>query len=234
MRMNPALLHADETIVKHGGVAPAIYAALCFPALVAALLMYLGWLILVGLDQMMAPASQLTTAASMPDISWFGGWFLALGWLFAVGRVYAQNYAATYTLTNHRLIVQTGVVTRVTSIADVVRIQDATVSQSVLYRLLGIGSVTVETAGTDGFLLLRDVAAPFEWVESIRRLRQSAVPGPAAFAVNPWLGQDAAAPAPAGAWHPDPYQRHQLRYWDGAAWTAHVQDSGQPALDPVT
>ena len=34
-------------------------------------------------------------------------------------------------------------------------------------------------------------------------------------------------------WHPDPLRRHELRYWDGQAWTAHVSDHGTPAHDPL-
>ena len=36
----------------------------------------------------------------------------------------------------------------------------------------------------------------------------------------------------AGAWHPDPYQRHQMRYWDGAKWTNNVSDNGGQSIDP--
>jgi hypothetical protein len=35
-----------------------------------------------------------------------------------------------------------------------------------------------------------------------------------------------------GAWGPDPYGRHQLRYWDGQYWTEHVANDGAPGLDP--
>lgn len=34
-------------------------------------------------------------------------------------------------------------------------------------------------------------------------------------------------------WHPDPTGRHELRYWDGGDWTAHVSDAGVTALDPL-
>ena len=33
------------------------------------------------------------------------------------------------------------------------------------------------------------------------------------------------------AWHNDPYKRHQLRYWDGDKWTAHVSNGGVVATD---
>ena len=34
-------------------------------------------------------------------------------------------------------------------------------------------------------------------------------------------------------WHPDPTGRHELRYWDGSAWTEHVSDHGITGTDPV-
>jgi len=36
-----------------------------------------------------------------------------------------------------------------------------------------------------------------------------------------------------GSWHPDPAQRHQFRFWDGAAWTDHVSDNGVVGSDPI-
>jgi Protein of unknown function (DUF2510)/Excalibur calcium-binding domain len=34
-----------------------------------------------------------------------------------------------------------------------------------------------------------------------------------------------------GAWGPDPYGRHELRYWDGQLWTEHVADQGLTSTD---
>lgn len=34
-------------------------------------------------------------------------------------------------------------------------------------------------------------------------------------------------------WYPDPYGRHELRYWDGAIWSDHVSSNGRQATDPV-
>lgn len=44
---------------------------------------------------------------------------------------------------------------------------------------------------------------------------------PAAVAANP------------ARWTDDPTNRHQLRYWDGTAWTDHVSDNGQTSRDPI-
>ena len=37
----------------------------------------------------------------------------------------------------------------------------------------------------------------------------------------------------APGWWADPLLRHELRYFDGNAWTNHVLDSGVPAFDPL-
>jgi hypothetical protein len=44
------------------------------------------------------------------------------------------------------------------------------------------------------------------------------------------------SPSPAssaGRWAADPTGRHQQRWWDGAAWTAQVNDNGVPSTDPM-
>ena len=33
-------------------------------------------------------------------------------------------------------------------------------------------------------------------------------------------------------WYPDPSGRHEVRYWDGNAWTEHVSRAGQQYTDP--
>ncbi|MFG6491265.1 phospholipid scramblase-related protein [Microbacterium sp. P03] len=38
------------------------------------------------------------------------------------------------------------------------------------------------------------------------------------------------SPAPAG-WFPDPFARHEHRYWDGSQWTEHVGSQGRQLVD---
>ncbi len=38
---------------------------------------------------------------------------------------------------------------------------------------------------------------------------------------------------PAADWYPDPGGRHEVRYWDGQAWTDHVTDQGVQSVDPL-
>src|SRR5690606_30212574 len=37
-----------------------------------------------------------------------------------------------------------------------------------------------------------------------------------------------------GSWQPDPFGRHQYRYWDGSAWSDQVSDDGVVSSDPAT
>jgi hypothetical protein len=44
---------------------------------------------------------------------------------------------------------------------------------------------------------------------------------------------DGAGGVPAANWYPDPFGRHEFRYWDGATWTVNVSDGGQQSVDPM-
>ena len=58
--------------------------------------------------------------------------------------------------------------------------------------------------------------------------------GPGSVAPVPLPTMPTAMPTgvPAG-WHADPAGRHEVRYWDGAAWTPHVADRGVAAQDQL-
>jgi hypothetical protein len=37
---------------------------------------------------------------------------------------------------------------------------------------------------------------------------------------------------PEASWLPDPSGGHELRYWNGHAWTEHVSDRGATSVEP--
>lgn len=39
------------------------------------------------------------------------------------------------------------------------------------------------------------------------------------------------SPQPPADWYPDPFGRHELRYWDGAQWSEHVSSHGRQSVD---
>jgi hypothetical protein len=55
---------------------------------------------------------------------------------------------------------------------------------------------------------------------------------------QPWANRPGGVLPPAdgqreAAWHPDPMGRHELRWHDGAAWTARVRDADEVSIDPL-
>jgi len=46
-------------------------------------------------------------------------------------------------------------------------------------------------------------------------------------------GAGAPAQHPPG-WYPDPFGRHETRWWDGSQWSEHVASHGRQAVDPPT
>lgn len=58
----------------------------------------------------------------------------------------------------------------------------------------------------------------------VMKPRTPAVGVPPTGAVGP-------ASATVVGWHPDPFQRYQLRYYDGTRWTGHVSTNGAGAID---
>ena len=46
-------------------------------------------------------------------------------------------------------------------------------------------------------------------------------------------GAGAPGQHPAG-WYPDPFGRHETRWWDGQRWSEHVASHGRQAVDPPT
>jgi uncharacterized membrane protein YdbT with pleckstrin-like domain len=119
------------------------------------------------------------------------GWFLLrlLRWRFQ-----------TYTLTSHRIVLARGVVSRVTESIALDRIQDTVVRRPLADRLIGAGSLEIQSAGRDGTEILRLVPRPdrfytqiLQAIEDYRHL--TAYPageaGPAPYGTAP-------APAPPG------------------------------------
>ena len=52
-------------------------------------------------------------------------------------------------------------------------------------------------------------------------------------AVPPSPSGPPAPPTVPAQWGSDPTGRHQLRWWDGTRWSAHVSDAGQQSTDPL-
>ena len=60
-----------------------------------------------------------------------------------------RRYATHYWITNQRLVVRRGILARREQTARFDRIQNVSITQSLMDRLLKVGAVSFDTAGTD-------------------------------------------------------------------------------------
>ena len=71
------------------------------------------------------------------------------------------------TIVDGRLRYQSGILSRTTRTLELGRIQDVRADQKLGQRILGIGDITVETAGEAGRLEIEDVDSPQSVAERI-------------------------------------------------------------------
>lgn len=105
------------------------------------------------------PAGQLVAAA-------LG---LALAWWWAVVP-FVRWRSTTYSLTNRRLIMRTGVLNRTSVDLPVWRITDVTTERSLADRMWGCGTLIATTAGEGGTVVLDDVPDVEEVQQAVAEL----------------------------------------------------------------
>jgi uncharacterized membrane protein YdbT with pleckstrin-like domain len=88
---------------------------------------------------------------------------------------YVKRLFTTYTISNHRLHIRRGIVSREEQQTQISRVQNVNTDQSVLQRLLQIGTVDFDTAaGGDYDFKFAGVADPREVVEAVHRAQREA------------------------------------------------------------
>lgn len=112
---------------------------------------------------------------------------LVVGWI--------KRIATDYTVTTERLHIRRGIVARHVQETRIDRVQNVNTSQGVLQRILQIGTVDFDTAGTDDYQFqFSGVAQPERVVAAVDRA-QRAASQPAAPPPPPQPGGDASPPA---------------------------------------
>jgi uncharacterized membrane protein YdbT with pleckstrin-like domain len=111
---------------------------------------------------------------------------LALIWLIAV---WISWQSIVYTLTDQRIMIQTGVFSRQEKIIPIDRVQDCTTRQSIFGRMIGYGRVEVDAAGAQGAEVLDHLPKPGDFRDQVfvqsERRRGGVVATPAAAAPVP-------------------------------------------------
>jgi len=88
---------------------------------------------------------------------------------------YVQRIFTTYTITNIRLHIRRGIIAREEQHTQITRVQNVNTDQSVLERLLQIGTVDFDTAaGGDFEFKFKGVSDPAEVVDAVHRAQREA------------------------------------------------------------
>jgi uncharacterized membrane protein YdbT with pleckstrin-like domain len=181
-RMAPHLL-AGETVIA----TERQHVAVLVPAALVALVCLAAPLVLIQLVPNRVGGVNVSTAKAIADAVVavvVVGWFLLR---------FLRWRCQTYTLTTHRIVLARGVVSRVSESIALDRIQDTVVRRPLADRLIGAGSVEIQSAGRDGTEILRLVPRPdrfyteiLQAIEDYRRLA-AGYPTPAEPGVPPAL-----------------------------------------------
>ncbi|MCS7078740.1 MAG: PH domain-containing protein [Chloracidobacterium sp.] len=116
--------------------------------ILAVVLAVLGGVLEAVVWTRLAPAVPFLTAA------------LCLAPFIVAGVKHLQQWSETYTLTDDKIEVSTGILTKTVRNIPLTKVQDVTVEQTLLQRLLGLGNVVVDSAAATGKVTLRQVAQP--------------------------------------------------------------------------
>ena len=89
---------------------------------------------------------------------------LAILWLIVV---WIRWQATSYTLTDQRIKIQTGVFSRAEKIIPIDRVQDCTTRISLIGRMLGYGRVEIDAAGPQGAEILAHLPSPGSFRDAV-------------------------------------------------------------------
>ena len=122
----------------------------------------------------------LVTRIADDHVKW--GWVAAV--VIAVLVVvlivgFARRIATTYTITTHRLHIRRGIIARRIQQTTLDRVQNVNTRQSVLERVLQVGSVDFDTAGSGDYdFTFAGVGDPEEVVRAVHEAQREAAGGP--------------------------------------------------------
>jgi uncharacterized membrane protein YdbT with pleckstrin-like domain len=100
---------------------------------------------------------------------------LAAGVALVVLAGFIKRMATVYTITNQRLRIKRGILAKKIQQTRIDRVQNVNTDQSVFERLLRVGTVDFDTAGTDDSdFTFRGVSSPSRVVEAVDRAHHAA------------------------------------------------------------
>jgi uncharacterized membrane protein YdbT with pleckstrin-like domain len=117
--------------------------------------------------------SLLSSAAGI-GVPWWISVLLGLSPLLLPAYYHLMRNMILYTLTDSKIEIDKGFISRSTRNIPLGKIQDVTVTASVLQRLLGFGNLVIENAGeSTGSIVLKNISSPRHYADLLlKELRQ--------------------------------------------------------------
>ena len=123
----------------------------------------------IGYAAAIAGAILLTVLLAMirfVEIPWYYSLPVALGLLLIPAYYHLKRNMVRYTLTDSKIEIDYGLIARTTRNIPLAKIQDVTVSASILQRLLGFGDVVVDNASEiGGTTILHNINNPRHYAD---------------------------------------------------------------------
>jgi uncharacterized membrane protein YdbT with pleckstrin-like domain len=108
-----------------------------------------------------------------------GAAVLVVGFALLVVGGLLKRLATVYTITNQRLRIKRGIFSKRVQQTRIDRVQNVNTDQGVLERLLRVGTVDFDTAGTDDSeFAFQGVSSPGRVVEAVDRAQHAAASAP--------------------------------------------------------
>ena len=171
------LLPGENLILKDHPHWVVLIKSLLVPVVLVIVVLIADFTVL-GPDNLYVP--HLRTILSLAVIA------LALLWLIVV---WIRWQSTTYTLTDQRIKIETGVFGRQEKVIPIDRVQDCTTRMSVMGRMLGYGRVEVDAAGAQGAEVLNHLPNPGAFRDQVfmqsERRRGGGAAAPPAMPANP-------------------------------------------------
>jgi uncharacterized membrane protein YdbT with pleckstrin-like domain len=120
--------------------------------MVKPLLLPIAIVVLVGLlDVFQAIPSDYRILATLAAVALVGLWLIV---------VWVRWNSRSFTITDRRVILDTGVISRASKVIALDRVQDIATNQSLLGRMLGYGRIEIDSAGAAGAEVLSALPHP--------------------------------------------------------------------------
>jgi uncharacterized membrane protein YdbT with pleckstrin-like domain len=138
-------------------------------------------------------------AAWLDDVLLWGGLLALLAGLVLLGKAFVEWWSEEYVVTNHKVMKVSGILRKTAEGSALEKINDITISQSVLGRALDFGTLSVLTAADESNLRYTEMREPMEFRKQILDQKQEYEAGDARAIAEAVRQHQAPAPAPTAA-----------------------------------